>query len=518
MRLTNLRTLRLALLPLFLASELHAQTAPSRATLNLFSSAACQEAIGVDCATDPSQASLWSNIRVFVNSQPVGSITQTVIVQKFLVPLINQNASMKQDIVTRAFQALGRTATYADQNQWIASYNSWQTYQRLVPMIPRTGVSPVVAPTAPQYTQAQQQQALQTAFVKVWARQPLAAEAARFNSIAPAAMESAVRGLLAGTPAEASRIVDGVFAPVIGRQPTAYEKAGVVGAFGRYWTGADDLASYLRGVSASYRTPNNGPQQVTGIPFSNGQIFIGFNGIPLSTSLLGAGGYLLAIDGNSIVAQGGGNLISSNGILVDRNGSPLVFSKIVAQGGGNLVSQGGGNIVAQGGGNIVAQGGGNIVAQGGGNIVAQGGGNLQPLVNMGSFGLYDAVSIANLLRNPVSLTSIGAELTKAVNLLNSQSSGTFGLQSVGAPTQTAADAGDGNAMFLLAISCWKLNNLIDTYKWFSLASVHTGSLTTPAYKADVNQFRTTVWSLMTATQQAQGNASVASWQQAHPGR
>lgn len=76
-----------------------------------------------------------------------------------------------------------------------------------------------------------------------------------------------------------------------------------------------------------------------------------------------------------IVASGGGNIISHDGgtlqSLVFPNGEKLQWdaAHIVAQGGGNIVAQGGGNLVNTNGGNIVAQGGGNIVAQGGGNFI-----------------------------------------------------------------------------------------------------------------------------------------------------
>ena len=122
------------------------------------------------------------------------------------------------------------------------------------------------------------------------------------------------------------------------------------------------------------------------------------------------GGNIVAQGGGNIVAQGGGNLISQDGVgVVSNDGGSLALlnvAGIVAQGGGNIVAAGGGNIVAQGGGNLLGHFGGNIVAQGGGNIVAQGGGNI--LLNGGASALINGASLLSPdLSTTISLSGAG---------------------------------------------------------------------------------------------------------------
>jgi hypothetical protein len=81
------------------------------------------------------------------------------------------------------------------------------------------------------------------------------------------------------------------------------------------------------------------------------------------------------IDANYLVAQGGGNVISNDGSsLVAQGGGNLVDGKVEV--GGHIVAQGAGNIVAQGAGNVISHTSSAIVASGGGNVVASGAGNL----------------------------------------------------------------------------------------------------------------------------------------------
>jgi hypothetical protein len=250
----------------FLATTaaLHGQAAPSASALKALTAGACGEVMGVDCSTDPGQLNLYYDILSWLASQPVSAKNQATIVQQFLNPFVSARINMKQAIIDRAFKALGRTATPPDETRWLGVYNSWQTYQRLVPMIRAASPLPTQTPAPPQISKQQQQQAIQAAFAKIWMRAPNAGEAGQFSSLQPAQIESASRSMLSRYPGEAPRIVDAVFTPTIRRQPTAYERTGVISVFGRYWTGADDLATYLNGVRASYYTPNNGPNTTAG--------------------------------------------------------------------------------------------------------------------------------------------------------------------------------------------------------------------------------------------------------------
>jgi hypothetical protein len=128
-------------------------------------------------------------------------------------------------------------------------------------------------------------------------------------------------------------------------------------------------------------------------------------------------GRLVAAGGGNIVSAGGGNIVSAGGGNLDAVGKAEI-ALLVAAGGGNvsadamakvstLVAAGGGNLVAAGGGNIVAAGGGNLVAAGGGNLVAAGGGNIlnfdanqnAKLVAAGGGNIVDVVATARVISN-----------------------------------------------------------------------------------------------------------------------
>ena len=513
------------------------QSAPSQSTLKAFAAGACGEVMGVDCTTDPGQMNLYYDILSFIGSQPIPNRTQATIVQQYLTPFVSARVNMKQAIIDRAFRALGRTATPPDETKWLGVYSSWQTYQRLVPMVRAASpVVPYTPPAPPQISLQQQQQAIQSAFQKVWMRAPSASEAGQFSSLQPAQVEGTVRSMLSRYPGEAPRIVDAVFAPTIRRQPTAYERTGVISVFGRYWTGADDLANYLNGARASYNTPNNGPQAApTGTPIAAGT-YLSYGNTPLSPSILGPGGVLLNIKGGSIVAAGGGNYIDSKtGILTNAGGNAINISRIVAAGGGNVISNdggsivaaGGGNIVAAGGGNIVAAGGGNIVAAGGGNIIAAGGGNMQPLFAANGFGLYDASMISQLVQRQAAASLLNSQNSSASLLANISNmiqnsanlgGGGYGLNSVGSSPQQLADNGNGDAMIALAKSSAQAKNPPATYQWLYLASVHTGSVTNAANKANLPSAMSQLWAGMPAAQQQQASAGINQWKATHPGK
>ncbi len=109
---------------------------------------------------------------------------------------------------------------------------------------------------------------------------------------------------------------------------------------------------------------------------------LNYNGTRLSPSFLGPGGYILSSNSGTIVAAGGGNFIDSKtGLLISRNGSPLLI-------GYQVISNDGGSIVAAGGGNLVAAGGGNLVAAGAGNLLASANG----------FSVYNPASVTTLLQ------------------------------------------------------------------------------------------------------------------------
>ena len=323
---------------------------PGSAT-NVAISTACLQALGVDCTKDPQQRDLWYDLMAQVNGRHIAA-SESAIVQQYLIPALRRNPGMQAAVVDRAYKYQGKTAGSFEESQWTRQYESWQTYERLVPMIPRAAAPVVAAPAQPQFSQQQQQQALQTAFQFIWGRLPSPSESALFNTVTPANMPGSVRSALRNYPGEAPRIVATVFPSIVGRPPTEYERAGVVSVFERYWTGADDLATYLRDVTASYRTPNYGPNTAaqTTAPLAPGTHYFDRNNMEINSSALAS-------------------LPRKNGVFVDNNGNPLSITyKVISNDGGSIISSG---LVAAGGGNLVAAGGGNLVSNAGGTYHVQ---------------------------------------------------------------------------------------------------------------------------------------------------
>ena len=167
---------------------------------------------------------------------------------------------------------------------------------------------PSTTTAAPQYNLQQQQQAFSNAYQKLWARAPTSAEmASMITSVSPNNMEGYVRSSLRNAPGDVLRIVASVFPSAIGRPATGYEATGVISTFGNYWSDADSLSTYFRGVTSFYRTPNYGPQAAPQIPSAaltrlgtpGSKVFM-VNNTVLRPAILDAGGYL--------ISQGGGNL------------------------------------------------------------------------------------------------------------------------------------------------------------------------------------------------------------------
>ena len=237
-----------------------AQKLPDSFALNVFVGSACQEAIGVDCTKDPQMTNLHYDILSSIQSRKTAP-NQSAIVQQYLVPMVRKNIGMQQDIIGRAFKALGRSSTSTDETQWTGKFESWQTYQRLVPLVKQTPAAVIqpVKPPAPTFTPQQNQQAVVASFIKIYARNPNYNEYGKFTTVDPAAMDGAVRSSLNGMRgdalnAELNNIINNKFPLAIGRQPTSTEKNGLLTTFNSYWTGADDLSAYLTRMAASYKT------------------------------------------------------------------------------------------------------------------------------------------------------------------------------------------------------------------------------------------------------------------------
>ena len=427
---------------------------------NTVAANACLEVVGVNCVTASGWSGIYEIVRTYLKSAPAAS--QTVVVQNCLIPAVRANTGLQFGIVDNVYASFGRQASSTDEYVWQSQFGTtWTTYNDLVKLVkltPSPALPPAPVTVAPGIDPAAQALAVQTAFVKVFARAASQADVAQAaaSRIAPAQAEGWVRGGLPRSATDVARVVDSVFPVTIGRSPTAQERASLIAAISSTWSGADDLTTYLTRMRASYvpAAPAGPPPGST--PFQNGQLFFGYNGIPLAPYLVGSGGYLVNTNGSNIVAQGGLNIVGQGGgnivgqgggnfvdpaskVLKNANGEPLNIQLLRAQGSGYLVNTNGSNIVAQGGGNIVAQGGGNIVAQGGLNIVGQGGGNISPIAIVSSYGLFNGADVTRYLGSLTSAISpnqiaVGQAVNQNAVAVGSQ----YSLKSVGMTPPTPA--------------------------------------------------------------------------------
>jgi hypothetical protein len=128
------------ILLLALASAIHA--ADSDATLI---SRACLQTLGTDC-TASTDGGFYKGAQAFFAKQPAAARTQDAVVSKVIAPRLSKDSSLREQVVIRAYQSLGRTPTMADKSKWTSSYSAGQTFLSLKSQIAMT---PAAKPTPP---------------------------------------------------------------------------------------------------------------------------------------------------------------------------------------------------------------------------------------------------------------------------------------------------------------------------------------------------------------------------------
>lgn len=524
----------------------HAQVATKAAI-----SSACGEVLGVDCTNDPGQTNMYYDLMGMISSKQLPA-DQRAIVQQYLMPKLRQSSGMQAAVVDRAYKALGRAAGSAEESQWTRSFESWQTYQRLVPMINRA--APVAAPVAsrpappPTTLTASQQAALQSAFSKVWGRSPTPAEQLWFLVQQPGQMESAARGALsrvhdqAGYSGETSRIVDSVMASAIGRAPTPYERAGVISVYGRYWTGADDLQQYLSGTRTSFARPNYGPggapkqappASTPSLGFAPGTIVFSYNGQIVNTAhALDAAGHLVGNSGGTLTGPGF-HFDSKTSMLVDPTGRPVqLISNVISNDGGTLLPRGTVSVISNDGAtlraaaiaNIVSHDGGSlqgaapVIGHDGASVINRNGAALEP--GIGRTGMADGAPLArNGTAGLITDNGGGARQNATAGLITDNGGGFHTLsvdgRSGGGSVQALADGGNANAMVQLATAAQRSGNKAGTFQWLYLATLHPTTLSAPNNLASIGNQASALYSSMTPAEQAAANNAVKAWQASH---
>lgn len=366
---------------------------------------ACVQVLGSPCSTGSQLNSTYENIKIQINNRKLASDTNS-IVSSYLMPMVQSSVGWKMNLIDWAWPAAGCKGMVAE-SEWYSKFGGgsghWQNYQQLLSLMRSIpGCTPVVAAPPVIVTQYMGSSAMQTGYQTVWGA---AANYAAVQTNCPVAIGAVncVRSQLAAYVSSHGTSVLGtldapVFAQVLGFAPETNALNGMAATFGRYWTGADDLRTYLtttksqwpRPVPAAPGVPPN-PPAIPGLGLTRKSFPAGMQGAGFLSNNGSAvdlywnehllvrdlSGNLISQDGGGLVAAGGGNYTDpATGLVLDASGKLIPITwKLVAAGGGNLVAAGGGNLGSTGIGYLVGNSGGTLVAAGGGNLVAAGGGN-----------------------------------------------------------------------------------------------------------------------------------------------
>jgi len=354
---------------------------------------ACVGVLGAACSTSASYNSIYTAITQQIKQGSLKSDSSTVM-YSYLIPMVQSSASWKANVVDNAWRGAGCSGA-APESVWTPKVAQLQTYQAVVNAMKQQGCAAAgatvaaAAGPATQYVPAQQMSA---AYTQIWGGAAGSATMMTNCPVATGAVSCARSQLAAYVASHNTGMLISVAAAnyqaATGTSLDSAHAQTLEAAFGRNWTGADDVRNYIAANPNLFPVSRVfGGLSAEGCLIDNlrikldanepcGMYFLDANGAHAS------GSYAASFQGRAFTlstANTGGILVSNTGVplkIVSTGTKWAIGTNIVAQGGGNIILNAGGNIVAQGGGNIVAQGGGNIVAQGGGNIVAQGGGNL----------------------------------------------------------------------------------------------------------------------------------------------
>ncbi len=416
----------------------------------------CFAILGLACSTNPTYASTYSTITQRISQGSLGSDNNSI--WSYLLTMVQSSAGWRANIVDNAWHAMG-CGGQAPEAQWIGKYAQWQTYQSLYNQMHQAGcggASANVAPAAPAPPAVQylSQAQLQPAYNQVWGGAtglggPIANTCTMPQSqaqIQAQAVSCARSALLAWVRAHGNGLLGANLVPtaynlVFGVAINNATETSLLNSYGISWSGADDLATYLRSATYLQSITLGGLDQngclitKAGAKLSPNEqcnmYYLSSQGISTPTV------YNIAFNGRMLQTK----INNPFGLLVSNQGIPVRIvgpsagtwqiqpgGYIVAAGGGNIILNGGGNIVAAGGGNIVAAGGGNIVAAGGGNIVAAGGGNV---VNTNGSNLQvqtpqTAARTVGLISNNMSVISNdGGSFLPAITSLINQDGGSL---------------------------------------------------------------------------------------------
>ena len=360
---------------------------------------ACVQVLGSPCSTSSTLYSTYQNIVIQINNRKLASDAASIM-YNYLMPMVKSSTGWQMNVADWAWTGAGCKGVVAE-SQWSGKFGTasgnWQTYQQLVNLMKTTAgctpASPQPTPAPSQYlTAAAMQPGYQQVWGALWTSPPVAMMS---NCPASTGAVSCARSALSSYvsshgAAVLSNLIPPVFMVALGFFPNATQTGAVESVFGRYWTGADDLKTYLLNTKSSWVQPAPAARSSLSVRMQSDGSLVDGSGRSIPRT---QGSYWLSASGSQPAAYGPGTYVAwvkgpsgnlaitvrpgpAGGILVDNYSTPY---KIVAQGGGNFALSNTYGIVAQGGGNIIGNGGNDIVAQGGGNLVGPSGGTFQVL-------------------------------------------------------------------------------------------------------------------------------------------
>lgn len=245
-----------------------------------YASAACKYVLGVDCTVNGNP---YASVGTYLVAQANGSLFPTqAAMQAYLMNYVGTNPGVKSAVIQQAAagQAVCTAAATALGNAFSANAANtqsglWNSYTQLAPIISGVLKGQCAAPPPPPpvtyLTPAQLNPAYVAVWGALWTFEPVAMMT---NCPASTGASSCVRSALASYvaakgAATLNPLIQPVFTQVMGFAPNSTQLSTLAGVFGRNWSGADDLATYLNGTKASWLNPVPAPTPLPSLAIPN---------------------------------------------------------------------------------------------------------------------------------------------------------------------------------------------------------------------------------------------------------
>jgi hypothetical protein len=239
-----------------------------------YAASACSYVFGTSCTGSYAQ---FANYLIQPGSGGPMFPTQAAM-QAYLINYTGTNPGVKSDILSRAGGQMCTGAVTALTNAFTANPSNpagnglWNSYAQLAPMAAAVVKSQctVAAPPPVTYTAQQQAQGLAAAVAKLMgtvtptgqAVALTAQQTALFANVAPANIESSMRGAIRNDQSWQYQIVDNMYYAAFRIAPSANTMRSQIEArYGTNWTAGDDLYQFLTANAATFNPATYTAQQ-----------------------------------------------------------------------------------------------------------------------------------------------------------------------------------------------------------------------------------------------------------------